>query len=69
MYTEQVLSASELNFIAQLYTPLEVNTSAGAKIILASLPEEARDQYLEGITLHRRTAHTIDTSFQCCQGC
>ena len=61
MYTEQVLSASELNFIAQLYTPLEVNTSAGAKIILASLPEEARDQYLEGITLHRRTAHTIDT--------
>ncbi|MCI8466380.1 MAG: IclR family transcriptional regulator [Lachnospiraceae bacterium] len=60
MYTEQVLSAAELNVLAQLYMPLEVNTSAGAKVILANQSEEIREQYLSGITLHRRTGRTID---------
>ncbi len=60
MYIEQSLSSANLNFLAQLYTPLEVNTSAGAKIILASLPEPVREQYLNGLTLRRRTARTID---------
>lgn len=60
IYTEQALSAAELNVLAQLYMPLEVNTSAGAKVILANQSEEAREQYLSGIRLHKRTAHTID---------
>ena len=60
IYTEQALSAAELNVLAQLYMPLEVNSSAGAKVILANQREEVREQYLAGITLHKRTARTID---------
>ena len=60
LYTEQALSAAELNVLAQLYMPLEINTSAGAKVILANQSEEIREQYLAGITLHRRTSRTID---------
>ncbi|HIZ44574.1 MAG TPA: IclR family transcriptional regulator [Firmicutes bacterium] len=60
IYIEQVLSSAELNFLAQLYTPLEINTSAGAKIILANQPEEIQEQYLSSVTLHKRTSHTID---------
>lgn len=60
LYIEQVLSTAELNFIAQLYTPLELNTSAGAKVILANQPEEIKEQYLSGIQLSKRTVHTID---------
>lgn len=59
IYTEQALSAAELNVLAQLYMPLEVNSSAGAKVILANQREEVREQYLAGITLHKRTARTI----------
>lgn len=58
-YIEQVLSTAELNFIAQLYKPLEINTSAGAKIILANLPLEVQNSYLAGATLHRKTPNTI----------
>ena len=60
IYTEQALSAAELNVLAQLYMPLEINTSAGAKVILAHQSEEVREQYLAGITLHKRTSRTID---------
>ncbi len=60
IYIEQVLSTAELNIIAQLYMPLEVNASAGAKVILANQPEELINQYLSGILLHKRTVHTID---------
>ncbi len=60
IYIEQVLSAAELNILAQLYMPLEINTSAGAKILLANLPAEVQEQYLSGLTLQKRTAHTID---------
>ncbi len=59
IYTEQALSAAELNVLAQLYMPLEVNTSAGAKVILANQSEEVKEQYLAGLTLHKRTARTI----------
>lgn len=60
MYTEQALSAAELNVLAQLYMPLEINTSAGAKVILANQSMEAKEQYLSGIRLHKRTGRTID---------
>ena len=61
LYIEQALSAAELNVLAQLYTPLEINTSAGAKILLANLPKDIREQYLSGVTLRKRTVHTIDS--------
>lgn len=60
IYTEQALSAAELNVLAKLYMPLEINTSAGAKVILANQSEAVREQYLSGITLHKRTGRTID---------
>lgn len=59
-YTEQVLSSAELNYIAKLYKPLEINTSAGAKIILANSPIEIQNKYLSSITLKKNTKNTID---------
>lgn len=58
-YIEQVLSTAELNYIAQLYKPLEINSSAGAKIILANLPLEIQNTYLSNISLQQKTANTI----------
>ena len=59
IYIEQVLSDAPVNFIAHLYTPMEINTSAGAKCILAQWPIETQKSYLEEIVLEKKTEKTI----------
>lgn len=59
IYTEQVLSAAPVNFIAHLYTPMAINTSAGAKCILAEMPEEQQWEFLNNAVLERKTERTI----------
>jgi DNA-binding IclR family transcriptional regulator len=58
LYIEQVLSTAELNYIAQLYKPLEINTSAGAKIILANQPSDVQNHYLSNVKLGKKTDKT-----------
>lgn len=59
IYIEQVLSAAPVNFIAHLYTPMAINTSAGAKCILAEMPEETQREFLRHTELERKTQRTI----------
>lgn len=59
IYIAQALSAAPVNFIAHLYTPMEINTSAGAKCILAQMPVEAQKEFLENIELKKGTEKTI----------
>lgn len=59
MYIEQVLSAAPVNYMAQLYSPLALNTSAGAKCIVAQQQEEAIPVFLDEMVLEKRTKHSI----------
>lgn len=59
IYIEQVLSDAPVNFIAHLYTPMAVNTSAGAKCILAQRSIEAQRHFLQEIVLEKKTEKTI----------
>ncbi len=59
IYIEQVLSAAPVNFIAHLYTPMEINTSAGAKCILAQWPAETQKRFLKETVLQKKTEKTI----------
>lgn len=59
IYIEQVLSAAPVNFIAHLYTSMAINTSAGAKCILAEMPVETQEVFLKGAVLERKTERTI----------
>lgn len=59
IYIEQVLSAAPVNFIAHLYTPMAINISAGAKCILAEMPEEKQEVFLKDAVLERKTEYTI----------
>lgn len=59
IYIDQVLSAAPVNFIAHLYTPMAINTSAGAKCILAEMPKEVQEEFLKAAVLERKTERTI----------
>lgn len=59
IYIEQVLSAAPVNFIAHLYTPVAINTSAGAKCIMAQMAQDEQRAFLKNAVLERRTEHTI----------
>lgn len=59
IYIEQVLSGAPVNFIARLYVPMAINTSAGAKCILAQLTEEEQENFLMHEELEKKTDRTI----------
>ena len=59
MYIEQVLSAAPVNIMARLYTPMELNASAGAKCILAQMDSESQRKIIREAGLKRKTEHTI----------
>ena len=61
IYIEQVLSAAPVNFIAHLYTPMEINTSAGAKCILAQWKTIVdKEKYLEELRITRERGYGLD---------
>lgn len=59
IYIAQELSNAELNYIAQLYKPLEINSSACAKIMIANMPEDIANDYLDKQELKKRTHNSI----------
>ena len=62
LYIEQVLPPVPVNFIAPLYTPIAVNYSAGAKIILANKPLDFQKEYLSSISMTPKTPNTLHTA-------
>ena len=61
IYIEQVLPPVPVSFIAPLHTPIAVNYSAGAKIILAHKPEKFQREYLASVKLEAKTENTLVT--------
>lgn len=59
MYIEQVLSAAPVNIMARLYTPMELNASAGAKCILAQMDPECQRKVIREAGLKKKTQYTI----------
>ena len=55
LYVDQVFSSAPISIVAPLYTPLAVNTSASAKILLSFLPPQ------EQLAIIRRSALTAST--------
>jgi len=62
IYIEQVLPPVPVSFIAPLHTPIAVNYSAGAKIILAHQPEAFQRDYLSSLELVKKTKNTLVTT-------
>ncbi len=58
-YIDQVLSPAPLQFVARLYTPLAINTSACAKCILSMMHPKQRQAVVEAAELRRYTQFTV----------
>lgn len=59
LYVDQVFSSAPLSIVAPLYTPLAVNTSASAKILLSFLSKEERGAILSQAPLAPSTPNTL----------
>jgi len=59
IYVEQVLPTVPVSVVAPLHTPIALNYSAGAKIILANKPISFQTSYLANCRFDRKTKNTI----------
>lgn len=59
LYVDQVFSSAPISIVAPLYTPLAVNTSASAKILLSFLPAEEQIAIIRSSPLTASTPHTL----------
>ena len=59
IYIEQVLPAIPVNIIAALRTGIAVNVSASGKVLVAHLPPQEQNDFLENVVLEPRTKRSI----------
>jgi DNA-binding IclR family transcriptional regulator len=59
IYIEQVLPAKPVNIIAALRTGIAVNVSASGKVLVAHLPPQEQNDFLEKAELEPRTKRSI----------
>lgn len=59
IYIDQAFSSAPLSIIAPLYEPVQINTSASAKIMLSLLPDAECQNALTTCKFHRLTDNTI----------